>query len=90
MPNHGPPGKGPRLKPGMALAIEPMVTRARRVTEELDDGWTVRTGDGSFAAHGEHTVAIPDNGPWVLTAADGGRAERPAAAASDPLALPAA
>jgi methionyl aminopeptidase len=73
--NYGRPGKGPRLTPGMALAIEPMVTLGSRATEELDDGWTVVTVDGTWAAHWEHTVAILDDGPWVLTAEDGGRAE---------------
>jgi methionyl aminopeptidase len=73
--NYGRPGKGPRLVPGMALAIEPMVTLGSRATRELDDGWTVVTVDGSRAAHWEHTVAILDDGPWVLTAEDGGRAE---------------
>jgi methionyl aminopeptidase len=73
--NYGRAGKGPRLTPGMTLAIEPMVTLGSRATEELDDGWTVRTVDGSWAAHWEHTVAILDDGPWVLTAEDGGRAE---------------
>ncbi len=73
--NYGRPGKGPRLTPGMALAIEPMVTAGSRATELLDDEWTVRTVDGSWAAHWEHTVAILDDGPWVLTAEDGGRAE---------------
>ena len=73
--NYGRAGKGPRLTPGMALAIEPMVTLGSRATEELDDGWTVRTVDGSIAAHWEHTVAILDDGPWVLTAEDGGRQE---------------
>jgi methionyl aminopeptidase len=73
--NHGKPGRGPRLVPGMALAIEPMLTAGSRATKELDDGWTVVTVDGSLAAHWEHTVAILADGPWVLTAADGGRAE---------------
>jgi methionyl aminopeptidase len=73
--NYGRAGKGPRLTPGMALAIEPMVTLGSRATRELDDGWTVVTQDGSWAAHWEHTVAILDDGPWVLTAPDGGRAE---------------
>jgi methionyl aminopeptidase len=73
--NYGRPGKGPRLLPGMALAIEPMVTLGSRATRELDDGWTVVTADGSWAAHWEHTVAILADGPWVLTAEDGGRAE---------------
>jgi methionyl aminopeptidase len=73
--NYGRPGKGPRLLPGMALAIEPMITLGSRDTQELDDGWTVSTVDGSLAAHWEHTVALFDDGPWVLTALDGGRAE---------------
>ena len=73
--NYGRAGKGPRLVPGMALAIEPMITLGSRATQELDDGWTVRTVDGSWAAHWEHTVALLDDGPWVLTARDGGRAE---------------
>ena len=72
--NYGRPGKGPRLVPGMALAIEPMVTLGARATSELADGWTVVTADGSLAAHWEHTVAILADGPWVLTAEDGGRA----------------
>jgi methionyl aminopeptidase len=73
--NYGRAGKGPRLQPGMALAIEPMVTLGSRATQELADGWTVSTVDGSRAAHWEHTVAILADGPWVLTAEDGGRAE---------------
>ena len=73
--NYGKAGKGPRLVPGMAVAIEPMVTLGSRATEELDDGWTVVTSDGSWAAHWEHTVALLDDGPWVLTAPDGGRFE---------------
>lgn len=66
--NYGPPGQGPRLRVGMALAIEPMITRGERHVAELDDGWTVITTDGSRAAHFEHTVAITPEGPWVLTA----------------------
>jgi methionyl aminopeptidase len=66
--NYGPPGQGPRLRAGMALAIEPMITRGERHVAELDDGWTVITTDGSHAAHFEHTVAITPDGPWVLTA----------------------
>ncbi len=73
--NYGRPRSGPRLVPGMALAIEPMITLGGRSTLELDDGWTVVTTDGSVAAHWEHTVAILSDGPWVLTAEDGGRAE---------------
>jgi methionyl aminopeptidase len=70
LPNVGKPGKGPRLKVGMALAIEPMLTGGGGETLELDDGWTVVTADGSRAAHWEHTVAITEDGPWVLTAPD--------------------
>lgn len=66
--NYGPPGQGPRLHTGMALAIEPMITRGGRHVFELDDGWTVVASDGSRAAHFEHTVAITPEGPWVLTA----------------------
>jgi methionyl aminopeptidase len=68
LPNFGKPGKGPRLRVGMAIAIEPMLTLGGERTEELADGWTVVTVDGSRAAHWEHTVAITDDGPWVLTA----------------------
>ena len=70
LPNVGKPGKGPRLRVGMALAVEPMLTLGSADTEELDDEWTVVTEDGSRAAHWEHTVAITEDGPWVLTAAD--------------------
>jgi methionyl aminopeptidase len=72
--NYGRAGHGPRLVPGMTVAIEPMITLGSRATRELSDGWTVATADGSRAAHWEHTVAILPDGPWVLTAADGGRA----------------
>ncbi|MBE1485139.1 type I methionyl aminopeptidase [Plantactinospora soyae] len=72
--NHGRPGRGPRLVPGLALAIEPMVTMGSPRTVELDDGWTVITRDGSIAAHVEHSMALLDDGVWVLTAPDGGRA----------------
>ncbi|WP_432980311.1 type I methionyl aminopeptidase [Dactylosporangium sp. CA-233914] len=71
--NSGRPGKGPMLRPGMALAIEPMVTRGKPKVAELDDGWTVVTLDGSAAAHVEHTMAFCEDGVWVLTAHDGGR-----------------
>lgn len=74
--NYGPPGQGPRLRVGMALAIEPMITRGGRQVTELDDGWTVATVDGSRAAHFEHTIAITPDGPWVLTARDEERAEQ--------------
>jgi methionyl aminopeptidase len=72
--NYGPANVGPVLEAGMALAIEPMLTAGRPGTKELDDGWTVVTADGSRAAHWEHTIAIYDDGPFVLTAHDGGRA----------------
>ncbi|MFC5286080.1 type I methionyl aminopeptidase [Actinokineospora guangxiensis] len=68
LPNHGKPGKGPRLRPGMAIAIEPMLTLGTEETVELEDGWTVVTADGSRSAHWEHSVAVTDDGPWVLTA----------------------
>jgi methionyl aminopeptidase len=67
LPNLGDPGQGPRLVPGMALAVEPMLTAGDPETRELDDGWTVVTADGSRAVHWEHSVAITDDGPKVLT-----------------------
>jgi methionyl aminopeptidase len=73
VPNLGRPGKGPRLVPGLVLAIEPMITMGSRHTVERSDGWTVVTRDGSVAAHVEHTMAICPDGVWVLTAEDGGR-----------------
>ncbi len=73
VPNVGRPGRGARLVPGMALAVEPMVTLGSHETEVLDDDWTVVTADGSWAAHVEHTFALTDRGAWVLTALDGGR-----------------
>ena len=72
--NYGKPGRGPKLRVGMALAIEPMITMGSPRTQELDDGWTVITRDGSRAAHVEHTMALLDDGVWVTTAHDGGRA----------------
>ncbi len=72
VPNYGPPGRGPVLTEGMALAVEPMLVLGDAQTRLLDDDWTVVTEDGSLAAHFEHTVAITADGPWVLTAADGG------------------
>lgn len=64
--------RGPRLVPGMVLAIEPMITLGGPEIVLLDDGWTVRSADGSWSAHFEHTVALTADGPWVLTALDGG------------------
>jgi methionyl aminopeptidase len=71
--NHGRPGKGPRLIPGLCIAIEPMLTMGSARTVELSDGWTVVSADRSVAAHVEHTIALLDDGVWVLTAFDGGR-----------------
>ncbi|MCG5431838.1 type I methionyl aminopeptidase [Mycobacterium sp. MYCO198283] len=68
LPNEGVPGKGPYLAPGSVLAIEPMLTLGTRRTRVLDDEWTVVTTDGSRAAHWEHTVAVTEDGPRVLTA----------------------
>jgi methionyl aminopeptidase len=68
VPNFGPPDRGPRLKPGMVLAIEPMVNIGDADVEILDDGWTVVTADGQLSAHFEHTVAIIDEGSQILTA----------------------
>ncbi len=73
VPNYGKPGKGPRLEPGLVLAVEPMVNAGGRHNRLLDDGWTVVTADGRPSAHYEHTVAVTEAGPWVLTAIDGGR-----------------
>jgi methionyl aminopeptidase len=68
IPNYGRPGTGPRLLPGMTFAIEPMITLGSydiRISEW--DGWSIYTADGSLSAHFEHTVAVTENGPWVLT-----------------------
>jgi methionyl aminopeptidase len=67
VPNYGPPGRGMRLKVGHVLAIEPMVNAGGPGTELLDDGWTVVTQDGSRSAHFEHTIAVTEHGPEVLT-----------------------
>ena len=67
IPNFGEAGRGPVLKPGMVLAIEPMVTMGGWEVRVLPDRWTAVTEDGSLAAHFEHTVAITENGPDVLT-----------------------
>lgn len=69
VPNYGEPGKGLKLKSGMSLCIEPMFNLGRRHTKVDEDGWTVRTADGSLSAHWEHTVAITPDGPMVFTAA---------------------
>ena len=74
VPNVGRPGRGPKLVPGLALAVEPMVTLGTKETDVLADDWTVATADGSRAAHFEHTFTLTPNGAWVLTALDGGEA----------------
>lgn len=72
--NYGRPGRGLKLVPGLCLAIEPMINLGGAATRELDDGWTVVTADGSWSAHFEHTFTLTPQGPFVLTAVDGGRA----------------
>lgn len=67
VPNFGIPGRGPRMEPGLVIAIEPMVNQGKRTIRTLDDGWTVVTADGSLSAHFEHTVAVTADGPRVLT-----------------------
>lgn len=67
IPNYGFSGKGVKLKPGMVLAIEPMINEKSHEVKVLDDNWTVVTCDGGLSAHFEHTVAITDNGPEILT-----------------------
>ena len=70
VPNYGTPGHGTLLRPGLVLAIEPMITEGTYEVETLDDGWTVITEDGKLAAHFEHTIAITDEGPKILTLRD--------------------
>lgn len=72
VPNFRHSGRSPKLVPGMALAVEPMITVGSPANATLDDQWTVVTQDGSAAAHWEHTVAVTTEGLWVLTALDGG------------------
>ncbi|MGV0738709.1 type I methionyl aminopeptidase [Mycobacterium syngnathidarum] len=67
LPNEGSPGRGPYLEPGSVLAIEPMLTLGTTETKILDDEWTVVTADGTRAAHWEHTVAVTEDGPRILT-----------------------
>ncbi|MGN0115113.1 MAG: type I methionyl aminopeptidase [Acutalibacteraceae bacterium] len=70
VPNYGKPGRGVRLQRGMTLAIEPMVNAGGYDVQQLSDGWTVITADGSLSAHFEHSVAITDDGPVILTDPD--------------------
>ncbi len=71
VPNYGTPGMGIRLKPGMVIAIEPMVNVGGYEVKTLEDGWRTVTEDGSLSAHFEHTVAITEEGPVILSAANG-------------------
>ncbi|CAN5283890.1 type I methionyl aminopeptidase [soil metagenome] len=85
VPNYGRPGRGPKLSPGLVLAVEPMFNLGAAETRLLDDGWTVVTADGELSSHWEHTVAITEDGPWVLTA----RSDEPAWPSADDLPAPA-
>jgi methionyl aminopeptidase len=67
IPNYGDPGKGPKLEPGMVLAVEPMTTAGRHMVRMGDDGWAIYAQDGSLAAHFEFTVAVTSDGPRILT-----------------------
>jgi methionyl aminopeptidase len=67
IPNYGQAGKGPVIKQGMVFAIEPMINAGGAAVRQMDDGWTVKTADGSVSAHFEHTVAVGPAGPIVLT-----------------------
>ncbi|MGH3665567.1 MAG: type I methionyl aminopeptidase, partial [Egibacteraceae bacterium] len=84
VPNYGRPGRGPKLVPGLVLAVEPMFNLGSHETRVLDDDWTVVTADGTPSSHWEHTVAITPNGPWVLTA----RSDEPAWPLSEPERVP--
>ncbi|MEO6836110.1 MAG: type I methionyl aminopeptidase [Candidatus Tumulicola sp.] len=70
VPNYGRAGTGMELRPGLVLAIEPMITQASHKVNVLKDGWTVVTADGKLAAHFEHTIAVTDEGPKILTLRD--------------------
>jgi methionyl aminopeptidase len=74
VPNYGEAGFGPHLVPGMCFAVEPMINLGTAATVLLEDEWTVITGDRRASAHFEHTFAVTEDGPWVLTALDGGAA----------------
>lgn len=75
VPNHRVRERGPRVRPGLCVAVEPMLVRGDQATRVLADDWTVVTEDGARAAHWEHSVAVLEDGLWVLTAPDGGREE---------------
>jgi methionyl aminopeptidase len=70
IPNFGPPGRGPELAPGMVFAIEPMINAGGPDIQVADDGWSISTADGSLSAHFEHTVAVTEEGPRILTLAE--------------------
>jgi methionyl aminopeptidase len=84
VPNYGRAGRGPKLLPGLVLAVEPMFNLGTHETAVLDDDWTVVTADGALSAHWEHTVAITEDGPWVLTA----RSDEPAWPLAEPERVP--
>jgi methionyl aminopeptidase len=84
VPNYGRPGRGPKLVPGLVLAVEPMFNLGGAETEVLSDDWTVVTADGALSAHWEHTVAVTEDGPWVLTA----RSDEPAWPLAEPDRVP--
>jgi methionyl aminopeptidase len=67
VPNYGAPGRGPKLSPGVTIAIEPMITAGAEEIVLAEDQWSISTADGSLAAHFEHTVAVTENGPRILT-----------------------
>jgi methionyl aminopeptidase len=85
VPNYGRPGRGPKLVPGLVIAVEPMFNLGGAATRVLDDDWTVVTDDGSLSAHWEHTVAITEDGPRVLTA----RSDEPVWPLAEPERVPA-
>ena len=76
VPNYGKPGRGTRLAPGMVFAIEPMVNMGKPAVKVLSDGWTAATKDGSLSAHYEHTIAVTEAGPLILTVVDDEAASR--------------
>lgn len=75
VPNYGRPGTGPKLKEGWVLAVEPMVNAGTHEVKILSDGWTVKTKDGQASSHFEHTIAVTEDGPMVLTALEDGSLE---------------
>jgi methionyl aminopeptidase len=80
IPNFGQPGRGAALAPGMVFAIEPMITAGSAEIVLDDDGWTISTSDGSLSAHFEHTVAVTEDGPRILTTGPMASVPRPAVA----------